>query len=303
MQTYARQGGTSSILVHDDGLQLIPEDERQARISFYADHNIGWVARPPHSGAPDGFKRAGRFKKASNMNYGLALSLKMEKHILAFEAASPPVEPTFTEDGVAISIEDRALELAVEETFEESGRRWRPWACNGRSLRVGELILIVDSDTIVPEDCLRDAARELAECPEVAIIQHESDVMQVAHHYFENGITHFTRRINRCISMCCANGEVAPFVGHNAFLRWSALQDAAFIDEADGKKKIWSEANVSEDFDMALRLMLRGYVIRWATYSNRGFKEGVSLTCDDELNRWQKYSYGGYATPSFWLLR
>ena len=163
---------------------------------------------------------------------------------------------------------------------------------NGKSLRMGELILIVDSDTIVPEDCLRDAARELAECPEVAIIQHESDVMQVANHYFENGITHFTRRINRCISMCCANGEVAPFVGHNAFLRWSALQDAAFIDEADGKKKIWSESNVSEDFDMALRLMLRGYIIRWATYSNRGFKEGVSLTCDDELNRWQKYSYG-----------
>ena len=61
---------------------------------------------------------------------------------------------------------------------------------------------------------------------------------------------------------------------------------------ADGMKKIWCESNVSEDFDMALRLMLRGYVIRWATYSNRGFKEGVSLTCDDELNRWQKYSYG-----------
>ena len=31
-----------------------------------------------------------------------------------------------------------------------------------------------------------------------------------------------------------ANGEVAPFVGHNAFLRWSALQDAAFVDEALG---------------------------------------------------------------------
>ena len=27
------------------------------------------------------------------------------------------------------------------------------------------------------------------------------DVMQVAHHYFENGIAYFTRRINRCISM------------------------------------------------------------------------------------------------------
>ncbi|KAI0364861.1 hypothetical protein BV20DRAFT_812457 [Pilatotrama ljubarskyi] len=288
MQTYARQGGTSSIFVHDDGLQLISEEERQERIAFYADQNIGWVARPPHSSAPDGYKRAGRFKKASNMNYGLALSLKMEKHILALEAAAAADSAADHE----ANLEDRALEMAIEEVFEESGNKWRPWACNGKSLRMGDFILIVDSDTIVPEDCLRDAARELTECPEVAIIQHESDVMQVANHYFENGITHFTRRINRCISMCCANGEVAPFVGHNAFLRWSALQDAAFIDEADGKKKIWSEANVSEDFDMALRLMLRGYIIRWATYSNRGFKEGVSLTCDDELNRWQKYAYG-----------
>ena len=82
------------------------------------------------------------------------------------------------------------------------------------------------------------------------------DVMQVAHHYFENGIAHFTRRINKCISMGCANGEVAPFVGHNAFLRWSALQDAAFVD-TDGVEKIWSESNVSEDFDMALRLQVR----------------------------------------------
>lgn len=116
--------------------------------------------------------------------------------------------------------------------------------------------------------------------------------MQVAHHYFENGIAYFTRRINKCISLSCANGEVAPFVGHNAFLRWRALQDAAFIDPADGLEKIWSESNVSEDFDMALRLQMRGYIIRWATYSKGGFKEGVSLTVDDELNRWQKYAYG-----------
>lgn len=43
---------------------------------------------------------------------------------------------------------------------------------------------------------------------------------------------------------------------------------------------------------MALRLQMRGYIIRWATYSQGGFKEGVSLTVDDELNRWQKYAYG-----------
>lgn len=81
-------------------------------------------------------------------------------------------------------------------------------------------------------------------------------------------------------------------MGHNAFLRWSAVQEASFVDPEDGIKKIWSESHVSEDFDMALRLLMKGYITRWATYSNNEFEEGVSLTCDDELNRWQKYAFG-----------
>ncbi|KAF8191309.1 glycosyl transferase family group 2-domain-containing protein [Pholiota molesta] len=337
MQTYARQGGTSTIF-------------RDERLAFYANHNIGWVARPKHDAAADGFKRAGRFKKASNMNYALALSLKMEKHLAALLAQPQhphqPPHPSTLRTSLSAStttdaphhhppaaepvaygiqyqnrdgdesvvwghgtgaagdaapglaglgdadVEERALGLAIEEVWEESGRRWRPWAANGRATRVGEIVLIVDSDTVVPEDCLRDAAREMRASPTVAIIQHESDVMQVAHHYFENGISYFTRRINRCISISCANGEVAPFMGHNAFLRWRAIQDAAFVDPVDGTEKIWSDTNVSEDFDMALRLILKGYIVRWATYAKGGFKEGVSLSVDDELNRWQKYSYG-----------
>ncbi|KAI5117891.1 hypothetical protein M0805_001976 [Coniferiporia weirii] len=330
MQTYARQGGTSTIFVNDDGLQLLAPGDRDARLEFYANHGVGWVARPRHEDVPGGFKRAGRFKKASNMNYGLRVSLRLEKHLAALRerereraargevaaaaaaaAASSAAEETAedsnnssggafgvgsgsgagSEDEAQTSLEDRALLLAVEEEYESTGAQHRPWAGNGKACRMGEIVLLVDSDTVVPEDCFRDAARELAACPTVAVIQHESDVMQVAHHYFENGIAYFTRRINRCISMTCANGEVAPFVGHNAFLRWRAVQDAAFVDK-DGVERIWSESNVSEDFDMALRLMMRGYIIRWARYSHGGFKEGVSLTVDDELNRWQKYAYG-----------
>ncbi|KAF9450256.1 hypothetical protein P691DRAFT_665693 [Macrolepiota fuliginosa MF-IS2] len=283
MQTYARQGGTSAIFICDDGMQVLSEADQFERRAFYANHNIGWTARPGHSSKPDGFKRAGKFKKASNMNYGLNISLKLEKFLaqLLQEGA---------EDAPEECLEDRALKMAMEEVFEESGQQFMPWGSNAKSLRIGEIILIIDADTVVPEDCFRDAAREMGESPDVAIIQHESDVMQVANHYFENGITHFTRRINKCISLGCANGEVAPFVGHNAFLRWSAVQDASFIE--NGSLKQWSEANVSEDFNMALRLLLKGYTLRWATYSEGGFKEGVSLTVVDELARWQKYAYG-----------
>jgi cellulose synthase/poly-beta-1,6-N-acetylglucosamine synthase-like glycosyltransferase len=305
MQTYARQGGTSTIMICDDGMQLLDENAAAARKRYYADHGIGWIARPGHSSAPDGFKRAGRFKKASNMNYALEVSLKMEEYLTRYLSDEREVSNArmasqlrraserqqgimggWEEEEEEEPLEDLALRAAMDEVYTESGNRFQPWGAGGRALRVGEIILIVDSDTIVPEDCLRDAAREMAESPELGVIQHESDVMQVSHNYFENGIAHFTRRVNKAISFAAANGEVAAFVGHNAFLRWSAIQDVAFIDPADGERKIWSETNVSEDFDMALRLQLGGYIVRWASYSEGGFKEGVSLTCDDELNRW-----------------
>lgn len=35
-----------------------------------------------------------------------------------------------------------------------------------------------------------------------------------------------------------------------------------------------------------------GYVVRWASYSKGEFEEGVSLSAEDEINRWQKYAYG-----------
>src|SRR5260370_42658687 len=78
MKTYARQGGLSSIFVHDDGLQLIPESNREERIRFYADHGIGWVAHPKHDGSEGGFKRGGWVKKGGHVNYCLFLTLEKE---------------------------------------------------------------------------------------------------------------------------------------------------------------------------------------------------------------------------------
>jgi hypothetical protein len=150
MQTYAHQGGSSSIFVHDDGLQLVEDAECQKRIKFYQDHNIGWVARPKHDYFEGGFKRRGRFKKASAMNYGLSLSLKMEEHIrrLEFEREEMGSVTDFpVSDNANDDIEEQALRLAIEE----SGRQHRPWAHNARALRIGEIILIIDADTMIPE--------------------------------------------------------------------------------------------------------------------------------------------------------
>jgi hypothetical protein len=189
MQTYARQGGRSNIFINDDGiraslptpwreyfqsqfshLQMLPESERAARLAFYEANGIGWVARPVDgelSEIGDGtkFNRAGRFKKASNMNYGLELSRKAERHLRDMAAAgetgivtsrrvSLSVEGSGSSENdqaLSATLEERALLRAVEETWEESGKRWKPWAKNGKACRIGEIVLLVDSDTLVPE--------------------------------------------------------------------------------------------------------------------------------------------------------
>lgn len=53
------------MFINDDGLQIIPEEERQARIEFYADNSIGWTARPKHN--HNGFIRKGKFKKVCGL--------------------------------------------------------------------------------------------------------------------------------------------------------------------------------------------------------------------------------------------
>ncbi len=275
MSTYELQGGSANLFINDDGLQLLGDDDRRARIDFYADHNIGWVARPPHGAA--GFERRGKFKKASNMNFALMVSCRVEEKLTHFSRG-----PAWTQADEAAAYE-RALKEVLEE---EAGRAW----ADG-NIRVGDYILLIDSDTRVPADCLLDAVSEMEQSPDVGIMQFSSGVMQVVHTYFENGIAFFTNLIYSAIRYTVSNGDMAPFVGHNAVLRWSAIQQVSYTDD-DGYDKFWSESHVSEDFDMSLRLQCSGYIIRLAAWAGDGFKEGVSLTVYDELARWEKYAYG-----------
>ena len=274
MSTYELQGGTANMFVNDDGLQLISDQEREARILFYADNNIGYTARPKHGS--EGFLRRGKFKKASNMNYGLMLSCAVEEKLARYHRG-----PAWT-----INEENDAYSECLKEVLTDHPRAW----CEG-DIRIGDYILLIDSDTRVPEDCFLDACSEMEQSPNVGIMQFSSGVMQVVHTYFENGITFFTNLIYTAIRYTVANGDVAPFVGHNAILRWSAIQQVSYVDE-DGYDKFWSESHVSEDFDMSLRLQCSGYIIRLAAWAGTGFKEGVSLTVYDELARWEKYAYG-----------
>lgn len=299
IRTYEEQGGTANIFINEDGLQLLSTEDAEERKKFYADHNIGWVARPKHNPNPNiekgekVFLRKGKFKKASNMNYALSISNRVEEKLLAIERQS---------DWTAYE-EDIAYQECLEAVLvEDEGLTWA-----SGNIRIGDYILLIDSDTRVPTDCIIDAVSEMDQCPRVAILQFSSGVMNVTTSYFENGITFFTNLIYSAIKFAVASGDVSAFVGHNAFLRWSSLQEVAYYDEENGYECYWSERHVSEDFDMALRLQIIGYLIRLAAYAGDGFKEGVSLTVYDELARWEKYAYGCnemiFHPIKYWLKR
>ncbi|THZ35155.1 hypothetical protein D6C90_07453 [Aureobasidium pullulans] len=276
ISTYEMQGGTANIFINDDGMQLLSREEAQARQDFYEEHSIGWVARPRHDPKgehnPVPFVRRGKFKKASNMNYALWVSNRVEDKMM-----QPSPRPLHWNQEQEAALYVKALYEVIEEDENQT------WADG--NVRMGDFILLIDSDTRVPTDCLLDAVSEMTNSPQVAILQYSSRVMNVTKSYFENGITFFTNMVYTQIKYAIANGDVAPFVGHNAILRWSAVQDIAYDCTDDLREKYWSEATVSEDFDMALRLQSAGYLVRFGAYMGDGFKEGVSLTVYDELAR------------------
>ncbi|EOA91478.1 hypothetical protein ACJQWK_03494 [Exserohilum turcicum] len=278
---YESRGGTARIFINDDGMAVRSEEDNQKFLEFYANNNIGWVSRPKHN--HEGFVRRGKFKKASNMNFALNTSNRVE------DVLQELVNQRYDNGNASITEEQ---ELALYQEALERVLAADPRAKAGGNIRMGEIILIVDSDTVVPEDCLMYGAAEMFLSPEVAIVQHATGVMQVSWDYFENGITFFTNLVYTSIRFSVGCGEVAPFVGHNAFLRWQAVQSVGNPPEEDGYVCFWSESHVSEDFDIALRLQIAGNIVRLASYHGRGFKEGVSLTIFDELDRWEKYAYG-----------
>ncbi|BFZ56759.1 hypothetical protein PYCC9005_003807 [Savitreella phatthalungensis] len=145
--TYERQGGTASIFINDDGLQLIKDDERELRKEFYRRNHIGWVARPGHG--HDGFVRAGRFKKASNMNFAMDLSNRVELRLRGVSRRSA---------GWSAEDEARLIEQSLQESIDEVKAQSGHIAWAAGAIKMGEIILLIDSDTRVPEDCFLDAA-------------------------------------------------------------------------------------------------------------------------------------------------
>lgn len=141
-------------------------------MDFYDRNNAGWVARHPEG-------RAGLFKKSSNLNVMHNLSLRVEELI----AKRRPLDLNASVNWSQLD-EDRLYDAALRDATEETeGRVW-----TGGDIRIGDYILLIDSDTRIPEDCFLDAVSEMEASPEVGILQHSSGTFLAGTGYFEVAI-------------------------------------------------------------------------------------------------------------------
>lgn len=138
---YESHGGSANIFINDDGLRAgLDEEQIQRRREFYADNRIGWVARPKHNGE-EGYVRKGKFKKASNMNFALNISQKVE----AYMQERADVRFAGKETEMITEEEEEAMYHEVlQQVLKENPLAW----ADG-DIRLGEIILLVDSDTRV----------------------------------------------------------------------------------------------------------------------------------------------------------
>lgn len=89
------------------------------------------------------------------MNFGNALSLRVEQIMDEIRPEPPEDDPIAKANWVWTSDDEKEIyDEALEQALAES--EGIAWAAG--NIRIGEIILIIDSDTRVPEDCFLDAA-------------------------------------------------------------------------------------------------------------------------------------------------
>lgn len=157
-------------------------------------------------------------------------------------------------------------------------------------INLGDYIMLVDSDTTVPEKIIPKAVSIFESDPRVGYTQHYTLPLESSYqNYFSRSISAFTENLYHVIFRACTrNGDISPLIGHNIILRKSAMERIA---EFTSEKLYWREDRVSEDFDLCLRMYQGNFIGKYVCDDSQ-FGEGVSLSYRDEIVKHAKFAYG-----------
>ena len=131
----------ANVLINDDGLQKIKKEEQIKRIKYYDSFSdCFYIARPLEN-------RCGKFKKASNMNFGL-------KQILSINREEIPLVQRTINWIMAGENEQFMYKKSVASTFE-----------------IGKYILLLDSDSKFNPFSLDFLIEEMELSPDIGYLQ------------------------------------------------------------------------------------------------------------------------------------
>ena len=284
---YELAGGGANIIIGDDGMQIINDIDRAARIQFYQDMGVSWVARPkhqPYSRTP--YTRAGKFKTASNMNNVCQLGILIRDHlankrVLSYSGADNCSRHSANE----ILLYDQAITM----------NRTVNWV--GGDLRMGDILYIGDSDHRVPENFLLHLAAEFFLDPQLGILQFLSDPYFETNNFGElwAGWEKQVRDLKHISYARAGTNSLSISESNSHAIRVDALVAIQYRNE-DGELKFWSESHVSERLDLNFRLLVAGYRSKLVQYPGNvgphSFVQGVSMTVMDEIKWQEKQAYG-----------
>jgi len=274
-----KTGAFCNVLVCDDGLlcfaandlegalaearktppsaQTVAQSELLARINYYEATDVAFVARPwPQSGVP-GTERAGRFRKASNLNYALRLADSREP--------SEPLSEDHARFRTTLSARARALGVSRGD------------------VRVGEFIVQLDKDSVMAPDVIVATIPEFLADPTLGYTQH-STYPTNEDRYFSAMMGWFTRLLFDLAirSKCLIGGSLVPMLGHNLMLRRADLFGAGG----------WHEHSVCEDLELMMRLHTMGKHGKYICYPGQDFGEAVTRVYTEELEKFRRYAFG-----------
>jgi len=239
------------------------EAEIWQRVQFYRSHSIGFVARPSQG-------RRGRFPKSSNLNKGMNLADQLEQSLQVKK----------------LSYEDAAARRQGLEQVNRNGL-----IAEG-DIGIGEFLVLLDKDSFMPSGAIEATVPEFLYDPQLGFTQH----CMLPDNERDNFVTQITGRYLRnlfqlVMPVTTQGGDHASLMGHNAFLRKSAMREVALRGE-DGSLHYWSETQVAEDFDLLFRMHGAGYFGRYVAFPGLDFGEGMRRTFSEEAAWIRKIAFG-----------
>lgn len=295
-------GAKCNILICDDGLNFLSDEERLARISFYTEHHIGFIARPH----PDKLPRSEINSTAANLNFAMNFTTR---YLVAPDSTLTSTTPTSKPVSISTNLDSTIVSKEQHEAYQAHRNHLISLGTFFYGdIDTGELILLLSVDSRLSElprdenGCIKRLVKEmLFDGEEVLYLQCFTAPYLSIKLDAEKSIFHHTCNLYNSLIIGTAVRMLAPLLGHNVLLSKKALSQCAQPcpsgdSNLSGFKQYWREDLYFKDFDLMMRAYNRGFVGRLVSYAG-AFQNSISQSYLGEYLK-----TGGYAAGAAEML-